>query len=378
MPENSLELELTVEDLSRSGPGVARDSGGRVVFVPGTLPGDRVRVRVTREQKRFVEAEVLQVLSPSPERAQPRCSVFGRCGGCQWQHVPYDRQWKTKVSGALHALARVGLTESRTLPREEFPALDPWSYRNRIQLRGGPFGLGFYARGSHEVVPIDRCEIAREEINRSLKSFEREAMARSGASKLELEVQETGELESSWNAPHAALGFRQVHDAQNRLLKEWISKKLLGGHVLLDLYGGSGNLSLGLASRYTEVHCVDRGAGRLIQKGLELSVPAHYRFYSMDVKKWAMQQRSAEVSISGGACILDPPREGCADAFGSILAVLERRGVDHLIAVGCDPDSWARDVARFSSRGWRVQEFAFFDFFPQTVHFESVAWLKRV
>ncbi|NDD90867.1 class I SAM-dependent RNA methyltransferase, partial [bacterium] len=263
MREESLELELTIGDVSRSGPGVARDPDGRVVFVPGTAPGDRVRVKLTHFQKRFVEGELVELLEPSPERVQPRCPVFGRCGGCQWQHLSYERQWKTKVLGALHALARVGLKEVSELPREEFPAQHPWNYRNRIQLRGGPFGLGFYARGSHEVVPIDRCEIAREELNHSLDRFRKEAVSRPGPSKLELEVRESGDLAFAWNAPHAAQGFRQVNDAQNAELQGWVSQRLKGGATLLDLYGGSGNLSLPVASRFERVYCVDFGAGRL-------------------------------------------------------------------------------------------------------------------
>src|SRR5580704_6655799 len=97
-------LELEITDLARAGAGVARDPSGRVVFVPLTAPGDRVRAQVVDADKRYAQAILLEVLKPSPLRAQAPCTVFGRCGGCQWQHISYELQWKTKRGGVLHAL----------------------------------------------------------------------------------------------------------------------------------------------------------------------------------------------------------------------------------------------------------------------------------
>lgn len=371
------ELDLVIHDVSRSGPGVARDDEGRVVFVPGTAPGDRVRVRVVKREKRYLEAEVLRLMEPSPERIEPRCPVFGRCGGCSWQHLSYERQWRTKVSGAMHALGRVGLSGVEGWDRDEFPAADPWHYRNRVQLRGGDFGLGFYARGSHEVVPVVRCEIASERINEVLPDYREQACRRAGASKLELEVGDDGGVMPTWNAPHAARGFRQVHDAQNLLLRGWVERQLSGGALLLDLYGGSGNLSLGIADRFEQVHCVDVGAGRRSGGGRS-SVPANFWFHAADVGKWVERALTRDFGAGLGACILDPPREGCGRALTAIDRLLSKLKIDRLVLVGCDADSWARDQARFCDRGWRVERLAFFDFFPQTVHFESAAVLLRV
>src|SRR5215210_4196095 len=117
---NHQEITLDITDLSRGGAGIGRDSDGRAVFVPLTAPGDRVRARITEEKKRFAHAELLEVLTPSPERQAPRCAVFGRCGGCQWQHLPYELQWRTKVNGVRHALERVQVTSP--VEWEEFPA----------------------------------------------------------------------------------------------------------------------------------------------------------------------------------------------------------------------------------------------------------------
>ncbi len=379
-------MELTIQDLSRGGAGVGRDAAGRAVFVHGTAPGDRVRVRIIEEKKRYAQGELLEVLEASSVRVQPRCEVFGpgagKCGGCQWQHLPYELQWKTKVQGALHALARVGFETPEGLPREEFSAKSPWGYRNRIQLRGGAHGVGFYARGSHEIVPVSRCEIAREEINQALLGLASEARALPAPSKVEIDVTPDGLTRTAWNARHAALGFRQVNDEQNEQLKTWIrgalAPSLDQGGLLLDLYGGAGNLSLGLASHFAKIQCVDTGAG----KAGDQEVPPHFEFLARDVGRWVQKElKSGAKGLGQGAVILDPPREGVGEALSGVAELVRKFELRQWIAVGCDPDSWAKDLWRFlqSEHGkkWRMERLAFFDFFPQTIHLESVALLVR-
>ena len=107
-------------------------------------------------------------------------------------------------------------------------------------------------------------------------------------------------------------------------------------------------------------------------------MPKNLEFHAADVGRWSARSIAAMDRGGRGACILDPPREGCGDALPAISALLDHVGVGELVAVGCDADSWARDVSRFISRGWRIDSIAFFDFFPQTTHFESAARLVRV
>lgn len=351
-------------------------------LVHGTAPGDRVRVRITEEKKRYAQGELVELLERSPLRVEPRCAVFGKCGGCQWQHLPYELQWKTKVQGALHALSRVGFEAPEALPREEFSAKNPWGYRNRVQFRGGNHGVGFYARGSHQVVATERCEIAREEINRAIPGLAGEARALPAPSKVEIDVGADGTTRTAWNARHAALGFRQVNDEQNESLKGWIRKALAPsldqGGLLLDLYGGAGNLSLDLAPHFAKVQCVDTGAA----KAADVEVPAHFEFHAREVGRWVKRElKSGARGVGSGAAILDPPREGAGEALAGIAELAARLELRQWIAVGCDPDAWAKDLWRMLGseigRSWEIERLAFFDFFPQTIHLESVALLAR-
>lgn len=360
-------IDLKITDLSRAGSGVAREPGGRVVFVPLTAPGDRVRVRITEAESRYAQGELVEILEPAAIRVTPPCSVFGRCGGCQWQHLPYELQWKTKSEGVLHALKRVAVEA----PAPEYlPAEKIWEYRNRIQLRGEGGSLGFYARGTNEVVPIERCEIARPEINSSLAEIREEGKKFSKPYKVEVEVSEAGEVRKAWNRGHAAWGFRQIHDEQNEKLRRWVQSQITPGLPVFDLFGGSGNLSLQLLERQPEIHCVDLGVPRERPVGLSES----FQFHRAPVADWLARRSPDGKSWSA---ILDPPREGLERDHTKIATAIEKLGVREIVAVGCDVDAWARDLSRWVKRGWTLERIAILDLFPQTAHVESLAKLRR-
>lgn len=156
-------LELQVVDLNHSGEGVGRHEGF-VFFVPGALPGERVSVEVEALHRRYGRARLMEVLEASPDRVAPRCPVYADCGGCQLQHLSYPAELVWKRRRVEAALRRVGRLEAVTVePVWSMPEHDPWRYRNKAQFpvtrSGGRLVLGFYRRGSHELVPTDDCLI---------------------------------------------------------------------------------------------------------------------------------------------------------------------------------------------------------------------------
>ena len=377
-------LTLTIHDLARGGSGISRDETGRVVFVPFTAPGDEVRVRLVEEKKNFAHAELIEILKPSAIRQKPPCPVFGRCGGCQWQHLPYELQWKTKLKGALQALSRVGVAAPAEVG--EFPAERIWEYRNRVQLRGMGKELGYFAAGTNERVPVDHCPIARPEINEAWEATRKEGLRFELPYKVEVEVLPSHEIRRSWNSRHGAQGFRQVHDEQNEKLKSWVAGALTPGSVVLDLFGGAGNLSLELGdspARAVQVECVDIGS----PSGAEAEdLKAQWRgpigkfeFHRSPVARWIVKKASNSQKTAkadaGVSVILDPPREGLGADFAAIATAIESLGAREILAVGCDPDAWARDISKFTQRGWALKQAAILDLFPQTPHVESLARL---
>jgi tRNA/tmRNA/rRNA uracil-C5-methylase (TrmA/RlmC/RlmD family) len=370
-------LQLAISDVARGGSGVAKTEGGRTIFVPYTMTGDVVSARIIELKKSFANAELIEILEPAPGRQVPRCPVFGRCGGCQWQHIPYTTQWQIKMSGVQQSLKASQIKIRAAV--EEYPADQTWNYRNRIQLRGHEDIIGYFAPRSHDIVAIERCDIAHARINSALDDVKRQGKQLAKPYKVEIEVTADGELHTYWNEQHAAGGFRQVNDEQNLKLKQWIQRQLTSQQTIYDLYGGSANLSREFAARGVKVHCVDSSAPETAPR----DSPPSLEFHRAGVLPW-LKQRITDIKFkrlpepSGkSAALIDPPRGGLGDDFDEIIERLDFFKVTEIIAVGCKTDTWARDIARLTGRGWSLRKIAVFDFFPHTVHVETTACLTK-
>jgi 23S rRNA (uracil1939-C5)-methyltransferase len=172
-PRTGAELELAFTDLLPNGQGVGR-SGGLVIFCFGPLPGETARVRITEVKARYAVAHLLTLLSESPARAQPFCTVFGACGGCQLQHLSYSAQLEWKRTAVVAALQRIGGHEDAQV-RATIGMENPRNYRNKMSLvvdrAQDPPGFGFYRQRSHAVVPIDACPIVTATLNDDLRAL---------------------------------------------------------------------------------------------------------------------------------------------------------------------------------------------------------------
>ncbi|HEY8395100.1 MAG TPA: 23S rRNA (uracil(1939)-C(5))-methyltransferase RlmD, partial [Thermaerobacter sp.] len=168
-------IELTLHGLAAEGDAVGRYRG-MAVFVPLGAPGDRVRARVVEVKPRYARATLEEVLAPGPGRTGPACPLFGACGGCQLQHLTYEAQLAWKRQQVIDALTRIGkLAEPLVLPTLGMER--PWYYRNKaaVPVRrrpGGRVELGFFARGTHELVDFGPggCAIQHPVINRVVEA----------------------------------------------------------------------------------------------------------------------------------------------------------------------------------------------------------------
>lgn len=367
-------LILTINDLSRSGAGVARDENGRVVFVPFTAPGDVVKVKLTKATNKFAEGAVMNVIDPSTIRVTPRCPVFGCCGGCQWQHLPYELQWKTKREGVFDSLRLNKIDVPAQV--DEYPAEKVWFYRNRIQLRGKAENIGFFEAKTNELVNITQCVIADEKLNQMIGETVQESLQeaktkdKSKTYKVELSLNADGVVNKTWNTHHGASGFRQVNDEQNQHLQTWVKHNIKENAAILDLFGGGGNLSLPHINDAPEIHCVDVNVPER-KEGL----PSHFHYHQSAVVPWLTSFKASE--DFEWVALIDPPRDGLGAELIEIFAALEKLKVNQVLLVGCKTDPWSRDVKQLIDLGWQVDTMAVFDFFPQTSHVESAVFLNR-
>ena len=158
------EIELTCERMSYGPDAVARDEGGKTVFVAGGVTGDRVRAVVDREEDRWAHARVAEVLEPSADRVVPACPFAGACGGCPWAALSYPAQAAAKRAGVVDALTRIGHFSPERAEGLVAPLVTPsdqWGYRNKVELavtrQNGRAVLGMHGRGEADVVRVKSC-----------------------------------------------------------------------------------------------------------------------------------------------------------------------------------------------------------------------------
>jgi 23S rRNA (uracil1939-C5)-methyltransferase len=393
-------FEATVEKLVYGGDGLARLEG-RVVFAPFVLPGERIRVQTWREQPGLLRAQTLEVLEPAPERVAAPCPVFGRCGGCHYQHAPYEYQLSAKRDILVDQLRRLGKME----PPETIvvAAAEPWGYRNRAQLHIDGRHIGYREAGSHSLCEVSQCPLASPKINETIHAlagmlynprwprFVRSLEIFTDEQQVQLNVVATDQPVAKrffdWCAEEIPGLVENALDYQGRfrvsrnsffqvnrfLLDKLVEVALEGaeGETALDLYAGVGLFSLALARGFREVTAVESGSGavRDLQFNAERAGLANLRAERQTAEEYLQKLERAPDFV-----LLDPPRAGLGKAVVRRLAELRPRQVT---IVSCDPATLARDLAGLTAAGYRVEQMTLVDLFPQTFHLETVVRLGR-
>lgn len=404
----TLDIDLSV--MVYGGEAMGRLPDGRAVFVPFALPGERVRVRLVEEKRGFARAELLEVLTSSPERIAPRCAHYTVCGGCHYQHLDYPAQLAVKSAVLRDQLVRIaGIAEPPVKPIVFAP--DAWNYRNNIQFHLSPQGkVGYQGRGPGGVVEIHECHLPEEPLSQLWPQLDMEALPglerislRLGAEEdilLTLESTQPEAPEFSVDLPISAVflgeagpvvlagdesvvmevlgrpfrvsaeSFFQVNTAQAQAMVKHLLEvlPLTPQTILLDVYCGVGLFSAFLAPRVAE--CI----------GVEVSPSACEDFAANldEFENVSLYEGTAGDVLPGlevqPDVVVDPPRAG-----------LEKPALDALLAlkpavlayISCDPSTLARDARRLLAGGYHLEQVTPFDLFPQTYHIESISLFKR-
>ena len=391
--EYHLYIELRIKALSNQGYGVGRVNNW-VVFVPFSLPGELVLARIYRNEKNCSYADLIKVLEPSPHRVEPRCKLFGTCGGCQYQHLDYDSQlaWKTaQVADLLRLQAGLNLPVKPAIasPRT-------YGYRSKItphfhKPKAAHMGnIGFLRAGSRsEVCDVAQCPIAMDPINEALPALRRSVQAaadryRRGATLL-MRVSE-GSVITNNNAVctervgSLTFNFLAGDFFQNNpfilpAFTGYVARQAAGGgaRYLVDAYCGSGLFALTLAPSFRKVLGVEvsETSADWARANARTNGITHAEFLAASAE--AIFEK-VDFPAEETAVVIDPPRKGCDAAF---LNQLFAFGPARVVYVSCNPATQIRDLAEFDKAGYEVTEVQPFDLFPQTKHLECVATLQK-
>ncbi len=386
------EATVIVDKWVYGGEGLARVDG-RVVLTPFVLPGEKVRVEIGEG----VNARLLEVIEPSPDRVKPPCPLFARCGGCHYQHAPYEFQLARKVEILREQLRRVGKIEySGEIETISGP---PLGYRNRVQVhilsssRAGR-RLGYLARRSHKLVPLtEDCPVASPRLNQALAAmrerlhdarfprFVRSLELFTNETDVQVNVIETAqplrrdffdwcESVNTLDYPTALGTFRvgpkSFFQVNRFLVEKLVTAALDGseGSTALDLYAGVGLFAIPMARRFASVTAVEAGSSAV--RDLEFTAAGALRVEHSRVEDYV-----ARLETTPDFILADPPRAGLGK---EVVAHLNRLAPPRLTIVSCDPATLARDLAALP--GYTIDRLTLVDLFPQTYHIETVARLR--
>lgn len=383
-------FEARVERLVPGGSGLVRGPKG-VVFVDGAAPGDVLRIKVESIRAGAPRGSVLEILSPGPGRIDARCPWYGTCGGCDFQHLSYQTQIEAKVQIVGDALRRTAGIEPPAAI-EVFAAPRPFESRSRVELHVDQSRreIGFFARRSRKIVPINQCVVARTEINEALQVI-RVTDKQLPASIHVLCGDGVGHahppLPSLPSGPFwisvgefdylvdPASFFQSSLDLLPALIRRVIDSLPSGGEFAWDLFCGAGLFTLPLSRLCPQVMGIDIDANTIsnAKSSATRNEAANVLFVASDVTHWISKQLKS--STWPALIVVDPPRSGLERKLAEILAA---RALDRLTYVSCDPTTLARDLKILVAGGFRLLDVAIFDLFPQTHHVETVVRLERV
>lgn len=403
--------------MANGGSALGR-SDKRTVFVPYTIPGERVRARIVEERGRVAFAEGVTLVEASADRVYPVCPHFGpgRCGRCQWQHISYDAQVLLKQDVLADQLARIGEFDDAVLEyalQPMIPAPQEWGYLNHLTFTVTPDGLALPSSAQARFAVIEECHIIHPELLDLLErvqfedstKIQRVRLSRGSDGALMLvlsviDVDDVPEMELNFtasvnlllpdNTPVNLIGdlwltheiggrtYRATagsairgNTAQLATLSDMVADGLAlrGGETVLDLYGGIGLFSGAAAMRGAAVTLVESYPTAAEDARHNLA-----EFENATVLTDTAERVLTESSIAPDRVIVDPPSDGLSL---QVIDALAERSIPRIVYVSGDAATLARDAKRLVRHGYRLERVQAIDLSPQTYYIDAVAVLTR-
>jgi len=404
-------ITLDLVSMAHGGAALGKDKRGRTIFVPYGIPGEKVRVTITGDKKKYANAELVELLKASPDRVEPPCPHFGPCGGCHFQHMRYEAQLKVKQNVAADQLERLGgLKKVRVRPT--LPNPNPYAYRVDMALSpAAEGGLGYWSPALREVIAIEVCPISHPRLVELLHDIDldlpglRKLMLRIGVDEallaaVEVEDVEPPELEADFPISvaivlpdHTAASLVGDHyivqavkgrdfrvspgcffypspAAAEHIVDTVMKYAVLNGtETVVEPYSGVGTLTAFLSPAAGQVIAIEANPDAVTDAAVNLEDTGNvsvYQGYTEDILP--------TLDVRGSVMVVHPPTEGLSRA--AVQAVKEA-APRRLIYVSSDVATLARDSKQLSRDGYRLVEVQPVDMTPQNFQVDTISLWQR-
>lgn len=369
-------VELTATGVAAGGDAIARDAGGRVVFVEGALPGEVVRVVLTEERRDFARARVVEVVTASPDRVEAPCAAFARgCGGCPWQWVAVPAQRRLKRDIVVDALRRLARLPDPPVA-DDVPGVADRGYRTTVRVAVKDGKAAYRMRHSHELVTVeDGCLVAHSSVEEILRHATISTTDQEGGGgDVVIRAAEGATVAGRWWHVSPGSFFQSGPEAAELLVtavRSAAGDALRDGGALVDAYAGVGLLGGSLAAARDDVRVVALESSATASRDARRNLAdLDAEVVRGDVARWD------GASVAPAALVVaDPARAGLGKRAVAALAATE---APVFVLVACDPAALARDVGLLAGAGYRLEGVQVLDLFPHTVHVEAVARLVKL
>lgn len=372
---------VTIEKLLVGGDGLARipyQDKRLVVFLKLAVPNEKVKIKITLIEKNHLIGEILEVIETSPLRRQPPCIYFEKCGGCTWLHITEAEQQHQKEQILTDLFKKF-------IPQIEYKLLSTISsektlgYRNRIQLKQLGSELGYFARGSHQIVDISSCAIAANEISEQIPKIKTILKPSDSIKKFELRINQLNQFEYYPIGNRGEeLSFSQVNNSVNIKLVQRVTEIIqqLSPQFLTELYAGAGNFTFPLLAALPLLQIESAELNSQLttfttKKLTELKLQKRLFAFTTDCESFVKRR-----VLSKELILLDPPRSGCSE---DVINKIIYTNPESLLYISCHPVFLVRDIKKILSHNtdYKIESLQIFDMFPQTDHFETLVLLRR-
>ncbi len=383
---------------------------GKNVFVPYTIPGEKLEIEITEQNKDYDNAEIVKILEPSPHRIEPACRYYGKCGGCNMMHIEpaYQKELRKGILTDIFRQNGIDIAE-----KTEIISGPDFNYRSRFQLNDG----GLSQRRSNVVIKIEECLCAENAVNDYLKNTAEQPQKRpsgrchlfgssfsgeglkiaqeekkdnkpnitgGGQKNKKLKIKENHYFSGTVASPQNTMtvnfgghklsfdvrGFFQSNLFVFEKVCRLITNLLPGGKNILDMYSGCGSISTFLTEKYENVVLVEHNRDALVYAEQNLAGTTHM---SYGLSGAAFVKTCANTLPAFDACTIDPPRSGMEK---EVCQWLCKSNIPLILSLSCDPATHARDCAKLISAGYELKQMYLLDFYPNTSHIESLAVLE--